>query len=122
MISAAVVTTICMKNTLFDMENFEDAKDREFDFLVGVYDICDNLRDDSEEIDDKSSFIIRALSQQMYNFYKDHYPNDLDLEIEVMQNTMETLELDQDYELCAVYREAIRLLKNYQHEQEILLP
>ena len=104
------------------MENFEDAKDREFDFLVGVYDICDNLRDDSEEIDDKSSFIIRALSQQMYNFYKDHYPNDLDLEIEVMQNTMETLELDQDYELCAVYREAIRLLKNYQHEQEILLP
>ncbi len=99
-----------------------EQEDKELDFLVGVYEVCDSLKDDHVEIDDRSSFILRALSQQMANFYKDYYPDDIDIEIEVMENTLEGLEIEQDYELCAVYREAIKLLKNHQDGKGILLP
>lgn len=90
-----------------------DEDDKELDFLVSVYEVCDELRDDSQEIDDKSEFIIRALSQQMANFYIENYPSEIDIEIEIMENTIYNLELEQDYELCAVYREAITLLKKH---------
>jgi len=99
-----------------------EREDIEFDFLVGVYEVCDSLKADKEELNDKSEFIIRALAQQMANFYKMSYPNDIDIEIEVMINTLEELEIEEDYELCAVYRGAIKLLKNHQDGKGILLP
>jgi len=99
-----------------------ESEDKELDFLVGVYDLCDNLKDDNIEIDDKSEFIIRALSQQMANFYKMSFPDDIDIEIEVMETTLYDLETKEDYELCAVYRGAIKLLKNHIDGKGILLP
>lgn len=99
-----------------------DVQDREFDMLVEIYDVCDTLRDSESGLDHGSLFVINAMSQRMYNFYKDNIrQEELNLTIEILNSTVETLQEDEDFELCYVYFECIKLLKKYQHEQKVLL-
>ncbi len=90
-----------------------DVLEKEEELLMDIYLICDGMRDDDKPINDGASFIIRALSQKLSNFYIKEFP-DINTEIEVLKSTKEELELDEDYELCAVYLGAIENLKRWQ--------